>query len=161
RYVDGLAGIGDVDDEFGRAIALAGGRIERGHPEPDRLAPLELIVQQTITWVTWGGEVAHVTQENQGIARRLAGERRWRKRRHHDDRGAANEGFHALKVTESLSSVQSPGALRRYCTPCKRSDVLLDRFGPCGVAIVGEKGPWDRERIPSVGDQPQAVRNCL
>src|SRR4029077_11613216 len=48
RDVDGLAGIGDVDDELRRAIALAGGWIERGHPEPDWLAPLELVVQQTI-----------------------------------------------------------------------------------------------------------------
>jgi hypothetical protein len=94
-----------VDDELRRAIALAGGWIERGHPEADRLAPLELVVQQTIARVTRRIEIHHVAGENQAIAAGLAGEGRRRQCRDQQQDCESEQVFHALKVTESAWSV--------------------------------------------------------
>src|SRR5579864_6166990 len=72
RHVNGFAGKGQVDDELRCAIAFACCRIDRGHPEPDRLASFELIVQQTVAGVPRRIEVDDVAEHDQAIATRLA-----------------------------------------------------------------------------------------
>src|SRR5439155_5096069 len=101
RHIDRLASVGQVNDELRCAVALAGGWIERVYPEPDRLAALELIVQETIADVARGIEVDVVAKEDQPIAAGRIGERRWGERRDQDERRALAQVFHELTVTES------------------------------------------------------------
>jgi hypothetical protein len=106
RDIDRLASVGEVNDELRRAVALAGSWIERVHPEPDRLAALELIVQETVADVARGIEVDDVAKEDQPIGAGLTRKRRWGERRDQDERRALAQVFHALTVTESRWSVQ-------------------------------------------------------
>src|SRR5262249_6994471 len=46
--IDRLAGEGEVNHEFRRAVAFAGRRVDGVHAKTDRLASLELIVQEAI-----------------------------------------------------------------------------------------------------------------
>src|SRR5437867_2631388 len=73
--VERLPGVRQMDDKLRRAVALAGGGIEGVHPEPDRLAALELIVQETVARVPRRVEVDDVAKEDQAIAAGLTGDR--------------------------------------------------------------------------------------
>src|SRR5207247_2104787 len=99
-------GVVQMDDELGGTIAHSGGWIDRVHPEPDRLAPLELIVQQTVARVTRRVEVDDVAEEDQVTAAPLPRKTRRGQQRHQDERRASAKAFHADKVTEPAPSVQ-------------------------------------------------------
>jgi hypothetical protein len=95
-----------MNDQFRRAIALAGARIDGRHAEANRLAMLELIVQQAILRLSWRVEIHDVAVDDQPAARRLP--RHVGGGEHGDEhqRKTAYQFFHRDKVTKSLSSVQ-------------------------------------------------------
>src|SRR5204863_7156167 len=106
----------------------ARGWIERVHPEADRLAPLELIVQETVAWVAGGIKVDDIAEEDQAIAAGLSGEGRGSQRRDQDERGAVGCVFHAPKVTESASL--SKRKERRGPHPCGNRSVRSKLHSP-------------------------------
>src|SRR5207244_13458195 len=139
RHIDRLASVGQVNDELRRAVALAGGWIERVHPEPDRLAALELIVQETIADVARGIEVDDVAKEDQPIAAGLTGERRWGERRDQDERRPLAQVFHPLTVTES--PCQSKRKEVRIGWPLRRAQGTFGTGGRPSLGLSGVAWP--------------------
>ena len=89
RDIDRLAGVGQVDDELGRPIALARRRIECVHPEANRLAALELIVQETVARMTGRIEEDGVPKDAQTLTTGLTGKGRRSQRRKQDQCGGS------------------------------------------------------------------------
>ena len=74
-----------LDENLRRTVASARLRIDGRHPEPDRLAPLELTVQNAITGQAPTKEVDEVPGQHQPAATRwsLPGQRRGDEERQH------------------------------------------------------------------------------
>src|SRR5262245_35132042 len=97
-----------MNGELRAAITRARRRIDRVHPEADRLSPLELIVQETVLHVAGRIEIDHVTEQDQTIAAaRLTRNRRRGQQRDQDERRASAKLFHrgeGNRVPPRLSS---------------------------------------------------------
>src|SRR5262249_52477252 len=79
--VEGFAGIVQMNDELGRAISLAGFRIDRRHSKPDGIASLESVVESTVQRLARTEKVRKVAVQNQSSSGALRSGRCSRKNR--------------------------------------------------------------------------------
>src|SRR5689334_24826204 len=56
-----------MKDELCATIALSRGRVDGGHPEPNRIASLESVVECAIERLARAKEVSHISVQNQMI----------------------------------------------------------------------------------------------
>src|SRR4051812_34933478 len=82
-----------MDDHLRRPIALAGDRIDGGHPKSDRLTALETAVEEAVARVARRVEVDDVTVNDQ--AGGLPGERRRSERRDEHESDESHPLLHA------------------------------------------------------------------
>src|SRR5262245_16772720 len=107
RHVDRLAGVIQVNDHLGRTIALSGSGIDRIHAEADRLAALELVIEEAVLGVARRIEIDDVSEEHEMLLG-LPGDGGRSQERDQEQRRTASKCFHTHKVTESGASVQMP-----------------------------------------------------